>query len=449
MIASRRLAQILIIAHISILTSQFSTAQTWFVVPDSSFAVYLRGFIPAAMQGDSLNTSSTLVTSSTHSITVASQSINNLNGIQYFTSLTYLDCNDNNLKSLPTLPNTLTYLDCSYNYYLTTIPVLPTALQTLWCQFDSLTTLPALPTKLKSLYCYNNFLTSVPVLPKYLKTFYCYNNSLTALPALDSSLTELYCYSNVISSFPPLNDLLTDLDCHSNAITTFPYLGKKLINLFCSHNALTSLPTIPNTLNNFDCSYNSLTSLPTLPNVLITLTCNNNQLTALPTLYGNLSELYADSNNISCFPKFPNSIQVPYYNICIRQWDYYFNIAGNPYTCVPNHIDAMGDTSSYPICAAGNPNNCAFVAGIEQVKNISNEVTIYPNPTSNNVQVVTLHNNQEALLVTVYDVNGRLVLSQTMSGEATLDVSKLNEGIYHINLSGNNVAASKRLLIVR
>jgi hypothetical protein len=109
----------------------------------------------------------------------------------------------------------------------------------------------------------------------------------------------------------------------------------------------------------------------------------------------------------------------------------------------------MGDTTSYQICAAGNANGCTVVAGIAQVKNISNQINVYPNPASNNVQVVNTNNNRETLNVTVYDVNGRLVLSQAIGGEASLDVSKLNEGIYNINLSGNNVTATKRLIIAR
>ena len=104
-------------------------AQTYVAIPDSNFVHYLKTIVPTAFKGDSLNTSSTLVTTTTDSISVSSYSITNLSGIQYFTSLTYLECGTNSLTTLPALPNTLTYLDCSYNF-LDSLPVLPNSLNT-------------------------------------------------------------------------------------------------------------------------------------------------------------------------------------------------------------------------------------------------------------------------------------------------------------------------------
>ena len=44
--------------------------------------------------------------------------------MDYCTSLTYLDCNNNSITSLPALPNSLKWLDCSDNQ-LTEMPTLP------------------------------------------------------------------------------------------------------------------------------------------------------------------------------------------------------------------------------------------------------------------------------------------------------------------------------------
>src|ERR1039458_1644313 len=102
-------------------------AQTWVTIPDAQFVTYLQSIIPAAMSGNQMNTSSTLVTTTTHSINVQGKGIANLSGIQYFTSLTYLSCGANYLTSLPTLPNTLSYLDCGGNS-LTSLPALTNSL---------------------------------------------------------------------------------------------------------------------------------------------------------------------------------------------------------------------------------------------------------------------------------------------------------------------------------
>jgi hypothetical protein len=49
----------------------------------------------------------------------------------------------------------------------------------------------------------------------------------------------------------------------------------------------------------------------------------------------------------------------------------------------------------------------------------------------------------------VYDVNGKLVLNQTISGKTTIDASSLNEGVYNISLLSNEGVINKRLVIVR
>ncbi len=137
-------------------------AQTSYVaIPDSGFVHYLKTIVPNALKGDSLNTSSTLVTTYTPNINVSNYypRIANLNGIQYFTSLTYLNCYNNSLTSLPALPNTLAYLECENN---------------------GLMNLPSLPNTLHYLYCSNNLLTSLPTLPNSLRTLYCNGNSLTS-----------------------------------------------------------------------------------------------------------------------------------------------------------------------------------------------------------------------------------------------------------------------------
>ena len=93
----------------------YAQTPTWVTIPDSNFVTYLQATIPSAMQGNQLNTSSTLVTVNTQTIDVSAGNISDLNGIQYFLSLTYLDCNYNLLTSLPVLPHTLSYLDCGGN----------------------------------------------------------------------------------------------------------------------------------------------------------------------------------------------------------------------------------------------------------------------------------------------------------------------------------------------
>jgi serine/threonine protein kinase len=106
------------------------------------------------------------------SLAVSGQDLTSLNGIEYFTSLTSLSCNENELTSLPDLPDSLLALNCSDN---------------------NLTSLPELPDSMVSLLCHNNNLTSLPELPDSLTWLDCYGNNLASLPEMPNSLTRLWC----------------------------------------------------------------------------------------------------------------------------------------------------------------------------------------------------------------------------------------------------------------
>jgi Leucine-rich repeat (LRR) protein len=129
---------------------------------------------------------------------------------------------------------------------------------------------------LKQLYCSDNELTSLPNLPQNLETLSCSDNKLTSLPTLPQNLEVLHCYSNKLTSLPNLPQNLKQLSCSNNELTSFPTLPQSLKTLFCYNNKLTSLPTLPQNLESLYCSKNELTSLPTLPQNLKKISYSNN-----------------------------------------------------------------------------------------------------------------------------------------------------------------------------
>jgi Leucine-rich repeat (LRR) protein len=435
-------------------------AQTWVTIPDTAFVTYLHSIVPGAMQGDSLDVSNPLVTSSTQSINVRAKHISDLTGIQYFTSLTYLDCSQNTLSTLPALANSLTSLRCSNNT-LTALPVLPSSLQILFADTNQLYSVPTplptglvsfyveqnnltglpsvMPNSIKYLFCGYNYLDSLPAaLPASLIYLYCYHNQLTSLPSvLPNSIKYLACEYNGIGSLPTLPAGLLYLFCYDNQITAIPALPSSIIDLACQYNKLTALPTLPNSLLHLYCFDNHITSLPVLPTGLIDLGCDYNNLTALPALPNTLQYLYCNHNNISCFPLFPNSINPST-----------FNIASNPFTCLPNYIAAMGvDTLNYPLCATANVNGCAAVSGMDQIT-LNNEVSLYPNPADRNFTLETTAPSKQILQL--FDVSGKLVLSKSIEGKTNIDVTNLSEGVYNLNLTNSTTGTiNKRLIIVR
>lgn len=120
--------------------------------------------------------------------------------IKYFTSLTYLDCRENQLTSLDISNNTaLTYLACDGNQ-LTELDLRNnTALEELWCDENQLTSLDlSNNTALTMLGCADNQLTSLDVSNNTaLFNMYCYNNQFTTLDLSNNAdLNMLMCGGN-------------------------------------------------------------------------------------------------------------------------------------------------------------------------------------------------------------------------------------------------------------
>ena len=109
---------------------------------------------------------------------------------------------------------------------------------------------------------------------------------------------------------------------------------------------------------------------------------------------------------------------------------------------VTNHIGGcMGGTAVLTLSVT----NCS--ADIEQVTNNKEQVNIYPNP--NNGSFVIEPSSATKQTMQVYDVNGKMVLSQAINGKTNIDATSLSEGVYNISLQSNEGVVNKRLVIVR
>ena len=152
--------------------------------------------------------------------------ISSLQGIEYFTALTVLDCDDNELTTLDISKNTaLVKLYCSMNY-LTSLDITNNV-------------------ALKRLLCYDNELTSLDVSKNTALTLLdCEENKITALDvSMCTELESLTCGYNELTQLDISNlTYLEDLYCNDNYLTTLdissnPNLG----DLECDDNQLTSL----------------------------------------------------------------------------------------------------------------------------------------------------------------------------------------------------------------
>ncbi|OHL53597.1 E3 ubiquitin--protein ligase [Salmonella enterica subsp. enterica serovar Saintpaul] len=136
--------------------------------------------------------------------------------------ITTLVIPDNNLTSLPELPEGLRELEVSGNLQLTSLPSLPQGLQKLWAYNNWLASLPTLPPGLGDLAVSNNQLTSLPEMPPALRELGVSGNNLTSLPALPSGLQKLWAYNNRLTSLPEMSPGLQELDVSHNQLTRLP-----------------------------------------------------------------------------------------------------------------------------------------------------------------------------------------------------------------------------------
>ena len=85
--------------------------------------------------------------------------------------------------------------------------------------------------------------------------------------------------------------------------------------------------------------------------------------------------------------------------------------------------------------------------GINKLSTNNEQTTIYPNPSNGNFVVET--NTETKQTLQVYDINGKVALTQTITGKATVDASSLSQGVYNLSIISNEGVVNKRVVIVR
>ena len=153
------------------------------------------------------------------SISVSNKNIQSLKGIEFFTALTELICDNNQL----------TFLDVSQNLLL----------ETLSCYNNQLTMLNVTQNEaLKTLSCYNNQLSALDVTHNVaLEILSCYNNQLTAIDlSYNTALVGLSCYNNKI----------TQLNVSQNVALTMLYIYQNQIYGEAMDSLVKSLPVVEN-----------------------------------------------------------------------------------------------------------------------------------------------------------------------------------------------------------
>lgn len=274
-------------------------------IPDPNFKAYLV----ANYDQNSDNEISRFEIEKLKSLIVSSLGIASLEGIEHFTNLKGLSCDNNSLTELDLSKNTqLTELTCGYNK-ISKLILPPNAEKMTWlsCGDNKLTGKLDCSNwvNLTNLDCHTNNFTALDLTGcSELIGLSCGNNNLTSLNVQDcSNLTTLQCGGNKLSSLDiSMCPYLLTLSCGNNNLETLDLSNcHNLDRLFCQDNKLSSLDiSMCSKLSLLYCQNNMLTLL-TLGNAstLRDLDCSQNQLSSLiATSCTSLTQLTCDNNNI-------------------------------------------------------------------------------------------------------------------------------------------------------
>ena len=376
--------------------------------------------------------------SSVTSLDIDGLNIYKLTGIEDFTALTFLYCNDNQLTILDLTNNTslnrlfchnnqLTSLDVSSNSYLTR----------LHCYNNQLTSLDITNnTALNNLFCYDNQLTSLDVSNNTALTYlYCSYNQLTNLDvSQNTALNRLYCNNNQLTNLDVINKTaLTHLYCHNNQLISLNINGCTALRwLNVSDNYLNSLVLSEITaLEWLNCQVNELINLNITKNIALTyLDCGYNQLMSLDVSNNSaLSSLICLDNQLTCLNlKNGNNINFTTFDLidnpnlnCIEADDP--NWATQNWTVTSGNIDNGVNFST----------NCNYPDGCftNSIGEYQSNLSIFPNPTNNIIQV-EIENYNGSFQAELYDFTGKLLKT---SNNISISLADYPTGIYLLKVA--------------
>tara|TARA_B100000809_G_scaffold257102_1_gene298098 strand:+ start:626 stop:1990 length:1365 start_codon:yes stop_codon:yes gene_type:complete len=416
-------------------------------IPDPAFEQHLiyHGYDSGVPDGTVLTANINTITSLTvnNQSFVGAQIINDLTGIEDFTSLTYLDCAENLLTNLNLTQNTaLTELYCYSNNLSNLDLTQNTALTKLYCggnllsilnvtQNTSLTFLNCASSQLTNLdltqnpdliflSCGSNQLTNLNLTQNIALIYlFCYYNNLNTLDLTsNTALIYLRCYNNQLTNLDLTQSVaLTELECYYNQLSSLDLTQNiALIDLLCQNNQLNNLDLTQNSaLTDLYCSFNELSSLDLTQNTILKyLQCHENQLTCLNLKNGNnisIAGIYTYSNpNLTCI------------EVDDALWSNSNWVTGP----IWYNFDAF--TSFSTNC--GNP----CTVGINNVEQNFTNISVYPNPTTSNISI-DLGEIKTNLKATLLNGMGQVIFTKEYNSTDFINLNiESPQGIYFLTL---------------
>ena len=336
--------------------------------------------------------------------------------------VSYLDVHDSNIISMVGIQSftNLTYLRCEQNFLSTLDVTALTQLEVFYCCANAITSLNVSTlVNLRLLVCYSNLLQSLDVSNlTQLEDISCYSNQLTSLNlGFQNNLILLNCSDNDLSSLNVVGfSALKYLYCYNNLLNDLSFYGaSSLLDFRCYNNQLTllNLSVVP-TVKYVDCSNNLLVSINLTGSTFMqSLNCQYNQLTTInATDCIFINDIYCMSNNLQSLYIKNNRNEAVYFN-------------NNPnITLICCDATQLANSQTYTTIFPNLVVTSTCV--LADVNFTTQEVNHYPNPVES---VLHIDTTLKCTKIDVFDLLGRLVFSSPVH-QNQIDLSALIKGNY-------------------
>ena len=128
---------------------------------------------------------------------------------------------------------------------------------------------------------------------------------------------------------------------------------------------------------------------------------------------------------------------------------YKYAIAGNFYDYVHTSTSSTSMYSYYyidDICVSRDSLPCFGINAIFE-NNLSNSISLFPNPTSTNLQLLISNWQSEKMQIEIFDVLGKINFTSSINHQtSTIDVSGFPSGVYYLKISSQENSAVKKFV---
>jgi len=142
-----------------------------------------------------------------------------------------------------------------------------------------------------------------------------------------------------------------------------------------------------------------------------------------------------------------NDTLVSNYNGGIHQWYLDGNQIGGAQdsTYVPTQSGIYYVTVTDIWGCVGTSNSINWIFPGIAIPVVMTDIMIYPNPASDLINIKFNSQNEE-LVLEIYDLSGRLVQSEVITGDKTISISSLEDGVYNCIFKGEGKVLSQKLV---